>query len=582
MKISLYSDLRNYSFGKFAWDLIAGLTIAVILIPQGMAYSLLAGLEPIYGLYAALVPLLVYPFFAASRYLTLGPVALMCIIILGGVSALAEPGSEEYLNLVILSSFLAGLMQVVFSFLKIGNLTSFLSRPVMTGFISAAGIIITISQLKYLLTLDLPRRISTLHMVVDLFKGIGQLNWISLSLGLAALFIIVLLKKVHRAIPGALLVVVIGSVLVMSFRLMDRGVPVMGDIPAGLPPFSLSFLSFNDVVSLLPLSLIIALVGYIGSYSITKSLGSVKEQNSVNPNKELFALGLAKIVGSFFLAMPSTGSFTRSAVNYEVGAKTQISNIVAGLTLVFTLLFLGGLFYYLPEPVLAAIVISSVFSLINIKQAKKLFLSDKRDFVVFMITFLSTLLFGITNGIIVGVLASFCDIMYRTSKPYYAILGRLKNTSVYRNIRRYPDAISLPNILIFRFSQSLYFANARMIIDAIEKERISFPDTKYIIISFPTHAIPDYSATSYFFRVMKYCNLNNIRLVYTDLTGPVRDHLKKVGFSDQLGSENFYLTVEDAVNAIEKGDVIQPRIKNYSSQTNLNLDKPIVPANFWD
>jgi SulP family sulfate permease len=582
MTISLYTDLKQYSFKKLSSDLIAGLTVAIILIPQGMAYSLLAGLAPIYGLYAALVPLLIYPFFSSSRYLSIGPVALMSIIVLGGVSTLAEPGSPEYLSLVIFSSFLAGLMQISFSLLKLGNLTSFLSKPVMSGFISAAGVIIAISQLKYLFSLQLPRRISIVQMVIDILEGISLLNWISFALGIGSIFIIIALKKVHRAIPSALLVVIIGSLLVMSLNLVDSGVPIIGDMPKGLPSFDWQFLSLNKVISLLPTALIIALIGFVGSYSISSTLGTNEEQQGVNPNKELFALGAAKLIGSFFSAMPSTGSFTRSAINQDVGAKTQIASIVAGLVLMVTLIFLGGLFYYLPEPILAGIVITSVFSLIDIKYAKSLFKVDRRDFAVLMITFLATLLFGITNGVIIGVLASFFDVMYRTSTSFYAIVGKLPNTNVYRNIDRYSDAQSHDKILIFRFSQNLYFANARMIIKALEKEIENYPNVEYIVISFPTNAVPDATATYYLFRLIDFCRDRDLRLVFTDLTGPVRDLMKKTGFADTLGKNNFFLVVEDAVDAIENGDVRQIKSIDYSSQNNYDLQNKTGLGRFWE
>jgi len=473
-------------------------------------------------------------------------------------------------------------LQLIFSLLKIGNLTSYLSKPVMSGFISAAGVIIAVSQLKYLFTLNLPRRVSIIDMLMDLGRSIADLNWISLALGLGSILIIIVLRKVHKAIPSALLVVIIGSLVVMTFALADQGVPIMGDMPKGLPDFSISFLSLGNIVSILPISLIIALIGFVGSYSISKSLGNLEEQNNVNPNRELFALGIAKVLGSFFLAMPSTGSFTRSAINEEVGAKTQISSLIAGLILMLTLVFLGGLFYYLPEPILAAIVITSVFSLIDIKHARNLFRIDKRDFVVFIITFLSTLFFGITNGVIIGVLASFFDVMYRTSKPFYAILGKLENTDAYRNIRRYPQAKPHDNILIFRFSQSLYFANASMILDAVKEERKNFTEAKYIVISFPAHTVPDASGTFYFFHLLEYCRDQGLRLVFTDLTGPVRDYMKRVGFTDQLRSSNFLLTVEDAVDAIENGDVSQSLSKDYSSQTNYKQDNPIISPKFWE
>ena len=582
MNTSLYADLRKYSFKKFGGDLMAGLTVAVILIPQGMAYSMLAGLQPIYGLYAALVPLFIYPFISTSRYLSLGPVALMSIIVLGGVSALAEPGTSEYVGLVILSSFLAGLMQIGFSLMKIGNLTTFLSKPVMSGFISAAGVIIAISQLKFLFSLELPRRVSVIEMLRDLAFNTSSINWFSFAIGIGSILIILLLRKIHKAIPSALIVVVLGIILMNSLGLQEEGVRILGSMPKGLPSFNLSFLSASNVVNLLPTSLIIAIIGFVGSYSITRTIGQLEEQLAVKPNRELMALGFTKLIGSLFQSMPSTGSFTRSAINYEVGARSQVSSFITGLLLVVTLVYFNNAFYYLPEPVLAGIVITSVFSLIDLRQARRLYLIDRRDFTVFIITFLATLLFGITSGVIVGVLSSFTDVMFRTRAPSYALLGRLKNTSVYRNVSRYPEAAMQEKTLIFRFSQSLYFANAGMMIDALQKEREVYRNVECIIISFPTHSVPDATATFYFFRLESYCKSDNLRLIFTDLTGPIRDHFKRIGFTEKLGESNFYLTVNDACEAVEKGETSQALSKDYSKQANRYKRRPSISPKFWE
>ena len=573
MQLALLSDLKDYNLSQLRQDLIAGLTVAIVLIPQGMAYSLLAGLDPIYGLYAALVPLLAYSLFASSKYLSIGPVALMSIIVLGGVSTIVSPDQPEYLQLVIFSSLIAGIIQIGFAIFKIGNLTTFLSKPFMGGFITAAGVIILISQIKYLLSLELPRRVSVITMMQDVFEGIGSLNWISFALGGGSMVIILLGKRIHRAIPGALIVVIIGSILVKLFALDGMGVPIIGDMPRGLPGFDISFVKFDYFVQLLPISLIIACIGYVGSYSISMSLGSDEDKSKVNPNTELLALGVAKTVGSFFFAMPSMGSFTRSAINYEVGGKTQVSGIITAILLLLTLLFLGGLFYYLPEPILAGIVITSVFSLIDYKYANLLWHEDRRDFVIFLITFVSTLLFGITNGLIIGVLASFINVTLRANKVNYAVLGRLPERNVYRNIDRYPEAEESPYKLILKFSQSIYFANAEKIIKSIKSELEARSEVNHLIISFPTFSIPDSTATSALYQLVTYCREHEVRLIVTDLNGPVRDYFHRVHLYESIGKSNFYLTIEDAVKAIEHGDVDQEKSSEYSSQTNYKKRK---------
>ena len=572
--IPIIQHLKSYNLHTFRYDSLAGLTVAVILIPQAMAYSLLAGLDPIYGLYGALFPLLIYPLFATSSHLSIGPVALMSIIVLGGVSVFAEPGSEAYLNLVLMSALLAGIIQVLFAVFKLGNLAKFLSKPVMSGFISAAGIIIAISQVKYLLTLEIPRRVSILQMLSDIIEKLSNFNASSALIGFTSIAIIILLKKVHKAIPGALIVVILGCLVTYFFQLNNKGVPILGELPKGLPGFSLAFFDASTIIDLLPISIIIAIIGFIGSYSISKSIGSRSDIVHVEPNKELLSLGLAKAVGSFFLAMPSTGSFTRSAINFEAGSKTPISNWVSFLILALTLQFLGFLFYYLPDPILASIVITSVFSLIDISYAKRLFYLDKRDFLILIITCFSTLFFGIVNGVIIGVLSSFMDVIWRSSKVKYAVLGRLPISNTFRNIQRFPEAEQLEGILIIRLSQTLYFANAPAVINVLEKELSNRSNVNHVILSLPTYGVPDSTATTYIFDLLDYCSHQDVHVFFTDITGPVRDYMDNNMIFEHLGENHFYLTIEDALEAIKQGINLKTESKKYSRQSNLKKTNP--------
>ncbi len=568
MSVSLLQDVKTYK-GKTFWrDFIAGLTVAVILIPQGMAYSLLAGLDPVYGLYAALVPLFIYPLFASSRELSVGPVALMSIILLGGVSAFAKPGTQEYLDLVLLTALLSGIIQVIFSILRLGSLSNFLSRAVMSGFISAAGVIIAISQLKYLFSLNLPRRVSIVDMVLDVGSNIGDINWISFGVGSVAIGIIILTKKIHKAFPSALIVVILGSIVLKIFNLADRGVPIVGDMPSGLPDLYLGFLNFEKIVLMFPTALVISLVCFVGSYSIANSLsGKGGKRYPIIADKELLGLGIAKILGSFFLAMPSTGSFTRSAINAEAGAKTGISSIIAAIFLALTIAFFGGLFYYLPEPILAAIVITSVFSLIDIQEVKKLFHIDRHDFWVLLITFFATLFFGIVNGIKTGIAVSLVSVIYRSSKARTKVLGRLPKMDIYRNVRRFDDVIIDKEILILRYSQTLFFGNAGIIFSGLKSELKNYPEAKIIIISMPIHTVPDGTATYEFEQLIPYCRSRNLRLIFTDINGPVRDYMHKTKLFDLIEECNFFLTISDAVGAIKNGDECQKESIKYSEQT---------------
>lgn len=565
---SFIGAISNYSRFKFYSDLIAGLTVAVILIPQGMAYSLLAGLPPIYGLYAGLVPMIIYPIFGSSLQLSVGPVALMSIIVLSGISVFAEPGSAEYIHLVIMSAFLAGIIQILFSLFRLGFISSFLSRPVMSGFISAAGVIIAISQIKYLLSLDLSRKASIIETISGIIHHVSDSNLISMLMGVTGIVLIFLFKKIHKAIPGALIIVVLGCLVTYVMRLDRTGIPIVGSMPSGLPGFSLDFFDIDSITRLLPTALVISLICFIGSYSIAKTMSIKTRDDNLDPNRELLGLGIAKVIGSFFLAMPSTGSFTRSAINFEAGGKTGFSSIYGGFFIGLIIAFLSGWFYYLPEPILAAIVISTVFGLIDYKYAKFLLRMDRSDFWVLLVTFLATLFLGIVNGVMAGIVLSLVTVLANNSKTHIAVLGSLEGTNEFRNVSRYEETSPVDKTVILRFSQPLFFANAEDFYQDIINEAKKRKDTENIIISYPSYNVPDGTAASKLVDLITYCRENNWRLIFTDLNGPIRDFLHKSELFKEIGEDNFFLTIRDAVNAIEKGDEHKTLSNKYSSQTN--------------
>jgi SulP family sulfate permease len=497
----------------------------------------------------------------------------MSIIVFSGVSLLAEPGSMKYIQMVILVTLLAGLIQIIFSVFRLGIISNFLSRPVMSGFISAAGVIIGISQIKYLLSLNLPPKVSLIDTCQSIFTSLDQMNLISLLMGGIGLGIILMLKKVHRAIPGALIIVMLGCLLTFIFRLDQAGIPIVGHMPSGLPRFTIDFINPSAVQSLFPTALVVALICFIGSFSIAKTMAIKTHDSRLNANKELLGLGMAKVIGSFFLSMPSTGSFTRSAINFEAGGKSGVSSILGGVFVGLIILFFSHLFYYLPEPILAAIVISTVFGLIDYKYAKFLMKVDRSDFWILMITFSSTLLLGIVNGVFVGIILSLITVLVGASRTHVAELGILEGTDQFRNITRYSNTTPIPGTLILRFSQPLFFANAETfyqnIIDAAERNG----EVKNIIISYPSYNVPDGTAASKILDLIAYCNSQGRRLIFTDLNGPIRDFLHKSEIFDEIGEDNFYLTIGDAVRSIEDGHVKNILSNKYSKQTNYQKNK---------
>jgi SulP family sulfate permease len=552
MQLTIANQLKDYRFKTFRADFIAGLTVAVMLIPQGMAYSLLAGMPPVYGLYASLIALIVYPLFGSSRQLSVGPVALVSIIVLAGLSELAVPMSPEFIELAILTTMVAGVFQIILAFLKMGFLVNFLSHPVISGFTSAAAFIIAISQLKYLFGLSVDRTNTIVDTLVAFFSNIQNTNVITLIIGLGGLGVILLAKRIHKAIPGALISVVIGVLLVYIFRWDSQGVEVVKEVQKGLPPFTLPHITLEKLISVTPLALIICLISFIESLAIAKTISAKNGNYPISANQELLGLGLAKFVGGFFMASPNSGSFTRSAINDQAGAKTGVSSLTAAVFVALTLLFFTSLFYFLPHAILAAIVISAVFSLIDFKGAKYLYRFDRRDFYVWIATFGLTLFLGIQQGVFTGIVLSILLIIYKASKPHYAILGNLPETKLYRNIDRFEEAITDPDTLIFRYDEDILFVNATHFYESARKEVAKKPGVKYFILD--ASAINHIDSTGFNqFRLLKEAfEKQNIEFLVSRMKGPLRDIFEKNNMEKIIAKEDRFMSNARALRHIDR------------------------------
>ena len=540
--------LPDYTKKDFKGDLIAGLTVAIMLIPQGMAYALLAGLPPIYGLYAGIVPLLLYAFFGSSRQLSVGPVALVSLLILAGVGQFAEPKSELFITLAITTALIAGIIQVLLGAFRLGFLINFLSHPVIVGFTSAAAFIIGFSQLRNLLGVDIPRSNKIYVIISNAFSHLQDINYVTLSIGLGSIILMLVLKNIKKSLPIALIAVIIGTTLVWGFSLDKMGVSTVGVVPKGLPGFVFPQLTMQQILDLLPLALTICLISFIESLAIAKTIESRHKNYRVRPNQELIALGLAKIGGAFFQAFPTTGSFTRSAINDEAGAKTGISSIISASIIALILLFLTPLFYYLPKAVLAAIIVVAVIGLVDVKAAKKLWQTDRRDFASLITTFIITLTIGIQAGVFAGVILSIGFIIFQNSRPHIAILGRMPDSAKYRNISRFPKATQWDDIVIMRFDAQLYFANAEFFRETIETitERKN-GDLKLIILDCSSIHDVDSSGVQVLKEVIDYLNERGIKFYFSGVIGPVRDMFAKTDLMETIGFENQFLRIHDAV-----------------------------------
>ncbi len=563
--------LPKYNKTQLQGDLSAGLTVGVMLIPQGMAYAMLAGLAPIHGLYAVTVPLMLYAVLGTSRQLAVGPVAMVSLLTAAGIGALQPDSSEQYLLFAITLAFLVGLIQFLMGIFRLGFLVNFLSHPVISGFTSAAAIIIGLSQLKHLLRINLPNTEHIQEMLVAIAKNIGHAHLPTLVIGVVAMIIIKYGKKIHKGLPTSLLAVVLGVLVVWSFGLTEWGVKVVGNVPSGLPSVSMPAFDFNTWSALMPVALSISLVGFMESFAVAKAIQSKHKDYEVSANQELIALGAANFSAAFLQAYPVTGGFSRTAVNDQAGAKTGMASIFSAILIILTLLFLTPLFYYLPNAVLAAVVIVAVIGLIDHKEAIRLWREDRSDFWMLVATFIVTLTMGIETGIGVGVVLSLAMVIYRSSRPHIAVLGRVPGSPFYRNVERFPDLEQRKDIAIVRLDGPLYFANLVFVKDKLDqliaKKGASL---QFLLINAESISHVDSSAIHALEEWIKDFRSRGIDVGFAGVIGPVRDAFARAHLTDFIGKDHFFLSNQQAVDAFDNQlQHLHPAFENYALQSNV-------------
>lgn len=554
--IPAFDWLSSYKRADLGGDLSAGLIVAVMLIPQGMAYAMLAGLPPVIGLYASTVPLFIYALFGTSRQLAVGPVAMVSLLTLAGVSPLAEPGTPEYIGLVLLLALMVGVLQFALGALRGGFVVNFLSHAVISGFTSAAAIVIGLSQLKHLMGVPLKGE-SVVGTVMQAIQQIGQTNPITLAIGLGSIAALVILRKVWPKVPAPLLVVAGTILLVSQFRLDQLGVKIVGQVPGGLPGFSVPVFDLAAMEALLPTALTIAFVGFMESYAVAKKI-AVRERYKIGANQELIGLGLANILGSFFSAYPVTGGFSRTAVNYQSGARTGLASLLTASLVAVTLLFFTPLFYFLPNAVLAAIIMVAVYGLIDVKEAVHLFHLKRQDGWVLVFTFLITLLIGIKQGILLGAAAAVLLFVWRSAYPHTAELGYLEQEDVFRNLKRYPNAKRFPDTVILRLDASLYFANASFLEERLAELIRTRPGTRWVVLDLSGVNDFDAVAIETLERLMEEYASQGITFHFTGMKGPLRDLVARAEWPRKYGDQITHLSLHQAVQRIHhttrKGD----------------------------
>lgn len=513
-----------------------------------MAYGLLAGVDPVYGLYAALVPLVIYGLLASTPHVSVGPTALASLLCLNGLTPLAAPETAEYLGLALLLAVLTGLLQLLFGLLRLGALASLLSRPVLSGFVSAAAILIIVSQLDALLGVSTERTTFLHESLKELFLGEGTLHIPSAAMGIVALGILLAAQRwLPAKFPIMLLLIALATALTWWLG-AGWGIETIGAVPSGLPTMNLPAFSWEAILQLLPVAVVLALISFIETLSIGETFSPKHKYYRVQPNRELVALGLSKIVGGVFQAIPTSASFSRSAVVEGSGGRGPVSSLVAAVILVLTLLVLTPLFYHLPIPVLAAIIIFSVRKLYDFAEMKRLWTLAPKELITLIITFLFTLFAGLQWGIAGGVALSLLFFFWRSARPHLAELGRVPETNAFRNCSRFAAAIVDPAVLIVRFDAELNFGNAGYFRDQLEKMvNARGPELKAVILDGHTINTIDSSGLYTLGRFLDDLNRKGVELYLCGVIGPVRDMLFRSGLMERMGADHNFLSIQDAL-----------------------------------
>lgn len=557
--------LSTYNSHLFTGDLAAGIITAILLIPQAMAYSALAGLPPEIGLYASIAAPIMYAFFGSSRTLAVGPVAVASLMVAYALNSVAEQGSDFYLEAAVLLSLMVGVCFILIGVLRLGLLTEFLSHPVMAGFTSAAALMIAFSQLtpfggfeQKLLFTDLLENAFT----VEFWQRINGLTIAIGILGIALLYglrkyLAQILTKIPFLAPiapglsktGPLLVLVLTTTIVAVFGFSEsHNVQVIGVIPEGLPKLQIAAFNWPLVQELAPSALLITLISFVESVAIAKVLAS-KRRQKLNITQEAWGLGFANLGSGFTGGSPVCGGFSRSVVNFSAGAHTQMAAIITALLIALTLALFTPLFYYVPKTILAAIILVAILDLVNVKGFFKNLAYDKADGIAEGVTFICVLAFGIETGLLVGISISLGLHLRRSSRPHIAIVGQVGATEHFRNVNRH-KVKTYPHLLAIRIDESLFFANASYLETFILNEVASRPALSDVLLICSAINSIDASALHTLEQLSSELSDSGVALHFAEVKGPVMDKLQTTGLFSTERETPVYLSTFDAFKAI--------------------------------
>ena len=556
--------LRQYQLSALPTDVIAGLVVGVLVIPQSLGYAVLAGLPPVYGLYAAIVPVLVYTWIGSSNVQAVGPVAITAIMTASSLHPYANEGTQQYIVMASLLSLMVGTMLWLAGRLKLGWIMQFISRGVSAGFISGAAVLIFVSQLKYLTGIPIAgngligylssmqmyaRQLHPLTLVIGvmaftlLFANRYASKWVWRS-WLSASYA----KWAERLFPLILLALAI--VLSMSLHWTTHGVATIGDIPQGLPSFTLPYLpDFHEALNLLPSAGLMALIIFVSSSSVASNYARLRGE-SFDANRELTGLGLANMAGGFFQSFTVAGGFSRTAINADSGAKTPVASLVTVLVMIAALIAFGHLLAPLPYALLGATIMTSIIGLIDMATLKSAWQRDRLDAASFLAAFIGVLIFGLNTGLVIGLMVSFASLIWQSSKPHVAVVGQLAGTGHFRNINRH-DVVTFSNLLMLRIDESLFFGNSESVHRSVIQATRQYPDAHEVILIMSAVNHIDLTGQEMLISLNQELLNQNKHLSFSFIKGPVMDIIEHTPVITHLSGQ-VYLSTMDAVNALKE------------------------------
>ena len=543
---------RSYNREVLTSDLVAAVIVTIMLIPQSLAYALLAGLPPVVGLYASILPLVFYAIFGTSRTLAVGPVAVVSLMTASAAGAVAQQGTAEYMEAAITLAFLSGIMLAVLGLLRAGFLANLLSHPVISGFITASGVLIATSQLRHILGVS-GGGDNWPEMLGSLAASLGETNAYTLAIGLPALAFLFWVRKGAKpalmrlglaakpadmvAKAGPVVAVALTIIAVIAFDLGDKGVAITGAIPQGLPPFALPSADLALIEALWVPALLISIIGFVESVSVAQTLAAKRRQR-IAPDQELIGLGASNIASALSGGYPVTGGFARSVVNFDAGAQTPAAGAFTAVGIALASLFLTPLLFSLPIATLAATIIVAVLSLVDLKTPGRLWAYSKADFAAHLATIGITLIAGVEMGVIAGVGVGLLLYLWRASRPHAAIVGRVPETEHFRNIERH-EVFTAPHVLSIRIDESLTYLNARWLEEYVLERVAEKPELRHVILMASAVNAIDASGLESLEAINHRLGDAGVSLHLSEVKGPVMDRLKRSHFLEELNGEVF-------------------------------------------